>query len=122
MIKQNISPEELGEKTKNFIGKDGFFAIVTSIIIGFINSFYFVITNGTHPDTIRSGQFHISRDWEFSLGRFGIHFVDKLRYGFVNRFLIICIALILLSLTSVLIIKLFKIKNKIIIFLVTSFL
>ena len=116
-----ISPEELLKKVKEFIGKDGLVAILTTIIVGFINTFNFVITNGTHTDAISAGQFHISGDWEASLGRYGLIFLSSIKNGFVNRFLMICISLFFLSLASVFIVKTFKIKNKIIIFLISAF-
>lgn len=54
---------------------------------------------------------HISGKWELSLGRWGLQFVDMLRGGIINAPLILAIGIILLSITSVLLVRTLKLKK-----------
>lgn len=115
-----IEPEALFEKIKKKFDKNDLLILLTVFIVGFINNFYFIITEGIAPDALSPAHFNIAGNWEITLGRFGIKYVNILRYGFVNKLIIILISFILLSLSVMLIKRLFKIKNKILLILVTA--
>ena len=115
-----IEPEALFEKIKKKFDKNDLLILLTVFIVGFINNFYFIITEGIAPDALSPAHFNIAGNWEITLGRFGIKYVNILRYGFVNKLIIILISIILLSLSVMLIKRLFKIKNKILLILVTA--
>ena len=60
------------------------------------------------------GGIRISGKWEASLGRWGLHIVDKTRLGVINIYMIIVLSLFFLALTSVILCNMFKVQNKIV--------
>lgn len=109
----------LREISKKF-NKNDLFAVITVFILGMINNFCFITNEGVSPDALSMSYFNFAGNWEIMLGRFGIKFVDMMRFGLVNKFIIILICLLFLSLSTIIIIKTFKIKNKILIFLLST--
>ena len=59
-------------KKVNFQSKIAFFS---TIIIGLINYSYFISHHVKSPDAVFIGHYHISGEWELSLGRFGIKMI-----------------------------------------------
>lgn len=104
---------------KKIIGKNGIFAFLTTFITGIITHYYLYANNVLAPDAIATGNYKIAGSWEFSLGRWGISFFDKLRGGLVNEFLIIVICLIFLGISAIFICKIFNINKKIYIALIS---
>ena len=113
-------PNELLKKVLSKITKNDIFAIIIVFILGIINNFTFVITEGVAPDALSPADFQVAGNWEISLGRFGIKYVNMLRFGLVNKFLIICACLIFLAISVIIIMRIFKIKNKIVIFFISA--
>ena len=101
-------PNELFLKVKKNITKNDIFIILVVLVLGIINNFSFFITEGIAPDALSSADFNIAGNWEIKLGRFGIKYINLLRYGLVNKF----ISLIFLALAVVVISRIFEIKNK----------
>lgn len=115
-----IEPEALLKKIKTKFDKNDLLVFLTVFIFGFINNFYFIMTEGIAPDALSPAHFNIAGNWEITLGRFGIKYINILRYGFVNKLIIVLISLILLAISVILIKRLFKIKSKILLILVAS--
>lgn len=116
-------PENVLNKIKNNLyldNKSGLLAILMTLIIFFINNFNFIITKGLAPDALLNSGIHISNLWELSLGRFGLIIIDLIRFGIVDRFLIMVNCSILIALTSYFMMKTFKIKNKLAIIMIAS--
>ena len=105
-------PNELFLKVKKNITKNDIFIILVVLVLGIINNFSFFITEGIAPDALSSADFNIAGNWEIKLGRFGIKYINLLRYGLVNKFIIVFISLIFLALAVVVISRIFEIKNK----------
>lgn len=115
-----IEPNELLKKIFSKFTKEDIIAILTVLIVGLINNFNFFISEGFAPDNLSEGNFSISDNWEISLGRFGIVFVNLLRYGLVNKFIIVLISLFFLSISAMFISRIFNLKNKILVFLISA--
>ena len=93
--------------------------IISTFIAGLIAHFYFYTNEVISPDSLYIGNIHISNAWETSLGRWGIQFVDLLRGGLVCNVLITIICILLISATTIVLIKLFDIKNTVTIVLIS---
>ncbi len=119
MKKKVQEPTKVFNKIKDFFCNNKL-AFLTTMILGLVTHFYLYTHNVLSPDAVADGTFHISGEWEISLGRWLLPIVDSIRGGIVSEILIIFISLILLSISSVFLIKLFKIKNKILMFLVSA--
>lgn len=102
------------------ITRNDVLAIIVVFILGIVNNFNFITTEGIAPDALSTGDFNIAGNWEVSLGRFGIRLVNLMRFGLVNKFIIILICLLFLAGSVIFITRTFKIKNKIVVFLVAS--
>lgn len=109
-----ISPEKLVEKTKKHFDETDKHIFITTFIIGIITNFYFFISNGLSPDALSDTNTHVAGLWELQLGRFSLNFLDNVRFGFVNQLLIVLIALFFMSIGIMLIRRIFKIENKLI--------
>lgn len=64
------------------------------------------------PDALSSGGYIVAGNWELSLGRWGIQFLDTLRGGFVNEVVILFFSFLFLSFSSMLICTIFDLKKK----------
>lgn len=113
-------PSELFKNVFKRLNKNDLFAIIIVFILGLINNFTFITTEGIAPDALSPADFNVAGNWEISLGRFGIKFVNMLRFGLVNKLIIILICLIFLSISIIIIIRIFNIKSKILVFLISA--
>ncbi len=91
-------------------------AFLSTLICGLIIHFSMAANDFLIRDGIWNniGGIHISGKWEASLGRWGLHIVDKTRLGVINTYMIIVLSLFFLALTSVLLCNMFKVQNKIV--------
>lgn len=94
--------------------------IIISFIAGLITHFYFYTNEVISPDALYIGNIHVSGTWETSLGRWGIHFIDILRGGLVNSFLITIICICCLTLATIILINLLDIQNSVTIILLSA--
>lgn len=113
-------PIEYIRKLKKYIGKNEILAVITTIIVGMLTNFNFIITEALQPDALSIVNWNIASEWEISLGRYGIRYINLLRFGLVNKFLIVFISLCFLAISMIFIIKTFKIKNKLLIVLLSA--
>lgn len=111
--------DKLVKKIKSLFTFENKLILIVTFIAGLITHFYFYTNECISPDALIVGDIQTSSQWEISLGRWGIKAIDGLRMGIVNNFLITIISIILLSITVILIVKLLKIKNPIIIGIVS---
>lgn len=114
-----IQPEDILKKIKMKFEESDKFILLTTILLSIVNNFYFLIGDGVAPDAISGVYFNIASDWEISLGRFGIEYINMFRNGLVAKFLIILISTIMIALSVMLIKRIFKIKSKILMFIIT---
>ncbi len=91
-------------------------AFLSTLICGLIIHFSMAANDFLTKDGIWNsiGGMHTSGKWEASLGRWGLHIVDKTRLGVINIYMIIALSLFFLALTSVLLCNMFKVQNKIV--------
>ena len=106
-------PREVLKNIKKFVGENGNLAFLVVMIVGLITHCYLYTNNVIAPDALGIGTYYISGDWEQSLGRWGIQLFDFFRGGIVNEILIVVISLFFLALSAIMIIKLFNVKSKI---------
>ncbi len=114
------SPELLLEKIKRHFDKTDIHIIITTFIVGFITNFKFFISNGIAADAIDALPTHYSGAWEAGLGRFLIHFFDHVRFGLVDKILIVSASLLFIASAIILIRKSLKIKSKLLLILLTT--
>lgn len=95
---------------------------LSTVISGIITHFLIFTTESMAPDALSAGTLRIAGKWEVSLGRWGIAFLDSIRGGIVNKFLIIIVSLIFLGIASSIICKILNIKSNIGIILISALL
>lgn len=113
-------PEKILKKLYKKTTTGDWLAVIVVFIVGIINNFTFFITEGIAPDALSPADFNIAGNWEITLGRFGIKYINNIRFGLVNKFLIVLISLAFIAISIVILIRIFQIKNKIIIFLIST--
>ena len=107
------------EKIKSTITYENKLIIIISFIAGLITHFYFLTNEAIAPDSLGMNNYFKAGTWETSLGRWAIPIIDTLRGGLVSNVLITFFCILVLTITTILIVKLFKIKNKKIIILIS---
>ena len=113
-------PSELLKNIKNKFNANDKFIMLVVFILGIINNFTFFITKGISPDALAMTDFDIASGWEISLGRYGLPFANLLRFGLINKFLIVLICLLCFAFSVMILVRIFKINNKLIIFLISA--
>lgn len=91
---------------------------IAVLIVGIINNFYFIITEGLQTDAITHSYFQIAGIWEVQLGRPLIQILDHLRFGFVNQLLVVLLCLVFIAGAVMLIRRAFRVQNKFLLALV----
>jgi len=107
---------------KNFyknIKKEDLLIFFTVFLFGLINYFYFLGHTVLTPDGLTYGPIYKSGGWEFDLGRPFLLIVDRIRGGLVSSPIIIFFSLVFLSISVMLIRRIFSIKSKFSIFLIS---
>lgn len=105
------SPTELLKKVVAHFDKTDLAICVAVFVVGIINNFYFFVTDGLQADALSFAHFKVAGLWETQLGRPLIQVVDRLRFGFVNQFLIVLVCLGLITGAMMLIRRAFRVKN-----------
>lgn len=95
------------------------FPFIVTFFSGLITHCSILWLEAISPDALVTGNFKVAGAWELSLGRWGIHFIDQLRGGIVNEAIILLFSMILLGLTTLIICKIFNIKNKFLIVIIS---
>ena len=96
--------------------------LITTLILGLINFFYLLSHNVLSNDALANGNIYLSKGWEIDLGRPLLLVIDRLRGGLVVPPIIITISLIIIAICAILLVRIFEIKNKYAIVLLTSIL
>lgn len=86
-------------------------AFVSTIIMGLINYSYFITHHVKSPDAVFIGHYHISSEWELSLGRFGLKIVDLLRGGIVNENLLIINSILIIAIAAGFLVSILEIHD-----------
>ena len=101
------------------INKNDLLVIITIFLFGLVNYIYILGHTVLSPDGLTYGPIYISGGWEFDLGRPLLHVIDRIRGGLVSPSIILFSSLIMLSISAILLKNIFKIKNKINIFILS---
>ena len=100
---QNIKNIFTKERKKFFL-----ITILTSMIVHF--QLYALMITG--PDTLINSMYHQADIWEAMLLRFGLDFVQAIKGNIVSPVLATLLSSVFLGITVILVIDIFKIKNK----------
>lgn len=111
--------EKWWSKFSKNIKKEDILILLTVFIVGLVNYFYFMSNVALTHDGITYGPLHIAGGWDFDLGRPLLLIFDRLRGGLVSPVIIVFFALIYLSISVMLLRRIFPIKKKISIFLLS---
>ncbi len=107
------------KKIKNYITSERKFAFCTTFITALLVHFTCYSQLLSISDTFANGSYYLPREWEISIGRWGIYFLNILRFGIVSDFFICLMSFFFLSLTSILINDLLKMKSKLLIIIIS---
>ena len=116
-----LEPESILEKFKKIFDKSDLFILILTFCLGLVNNFYFIIGDGVAPDAVSPAFFNIAGNWEISLGRFAIKYVNLFRYGLVSKLIIILISLFLIAFSVMILKRIFNIKSNLLLTLLTCF-
>ena len=100
------------EKLLKFKDKDKRNIFFTTIFTSMIVHFQLYALMITGPDSLINSMYHQADIWETMLLRFGLDFMQAIKGNIVSPILVTLISSILLGITVILVIDIFKIKNK----------
>lgn len=106
------SLDEIGKKLKEFCTSNVKLAFWATIIILLIVHFQLYSQEIMNTDGLWNSIYDIAGNWEVSLGRWGIYFVNLLRGSFVSPIVTSIISIVIIAITCVMIVKLLKINKK----------
>lgn len=101
------------EKLKELFNEKKMRYILTFTIIGILLHLELFVRQSSNPDTFSLGLYYIPGSWEVSLGRWFIVIVSMMRFGLSSAVFNSTISIILMVITSIFIIDLLEIKNKV---------
>lgn len=107
-----LSPEEIIKKIGAKISKDNRFIFLYTIIAGFIANIIVITNNILFTDAIVFTEVYISAEWDITLGRWLLRYINLVKYGVVSSVVSTIFALVFIAISVLLICDLFKIKNK----------
>lgn len=106
-----INVEKIYQKYKRKWRKEDLYVFLTVFFVGFINFFYLLTHHVLSPDGLAYGPIYKSNGWEVDLGRPLLLVVDRLRGGLVSPPIILFVSLIFISLSVVLLTRIFTMKK-----------
>lgn len=113
-------PSSLCETIFKKVNLQSKIAFFSTIIIGLINYSYFISHHVKSPDAVFIGHYHISGEWELSLGRFGIKMIDLLRGGIVNENLLIFSSILLIAIAAGFLVSTLDIHDNLLVVLIAA--
>ena len=119
---KNIKDFDLEKWWQSFskkIEKEDLIILFTIFLFGLINYFYFLGHIVLTPDGLTYGPIYKSGGWEFDLGRPLLLIIDRLRGGLVSSPIILFFSFIYLSISTMILRRIYPIKSKFTIFLVS---
>ena len=111
--------EKWWKKFSKNIEKEDFIILITVFLFGLINYFYFLSHTVLTPDGLTYGPIYISGGWEVDLGRPLLIIMDRLRGGLVSSPIILFFSLIYLSISAMLLRRIYPLKSKFTVFLIS---
>ena len=120
-ILKKIKEFDLEKWWKTFsknIEKEDLIILFTVFFFGLINFFYFMGHTVLTPDGLTYGPIYKSGGWEIDLGRPLLLVIDRLRGGLVSSPIILFFSFLYLSISTMLIRRIYPIKSKFTIFLI----
>ena len=119
-MKQIPYPNELLEKFFIWFNKEKRKIFITTFILGFIANILVITNDIITTDAVTLGEVYIANSWDLSLGRWLLKFTEMTRFGLASSVVTGILSITLISFTTILLIDLFKIKNKISKYLISS--
>lgn len=107
------------DRLRKKFDKNDRFILITVLISSIINYLYLLTHQCLSHDGLFNGPIYKSGEWELALGRPLLILIDKLRGGLVASSIIFVLGLICISLTLMLIKRIFKIDKKALLFLLS---
>lgn len=107
------SPNEVLEKFFKWFNKEKKTIFIISFIIGLLVNLLVITNDIISTDSILMGEAYIGGDWDLSIGRWMLKFLGYARFALCSSVVNGILSVIITSFTGVLLIDLFKIKNKI---------
>lgn len=101
------------ERIKCYITKERKNVFLITFLTALIANFSYYSQLIAITDSFQYGSQYLPGKWEISLGRWGIYFFNKLRFGIVSPFFIGLISFAILGLISILINDILKVKSKV---------
>jgi len=106
-------PNEVLNRFLKWFTKEKKLIFLTTFIIGLIANIIVITNDIVSTDSIVLGEVYLGGSWDLSLGRWLLKFIGYLRFALSSSLVSGVLSLIVLSLTNILLLDLFKIKNKI---------
>ena len=100
------------QNVKNIFTKERKYIFLITILTSMIVHFQLYALMITGPDTLINSMYHQADIWEAMLLRFGLDFVQAIKGNIVSPVLATLLSSIFLGITVILVIDIFKIKNK----------
>lgn len=110
---ENTNPQHLLNTFLKWFDKEKRTLFLLCFIFGFIINILLITNDILFTDAIVFTDVHISDQWELSLGRWLLHYLDYFRFGLASSVIDTILSLIYIGLSSILLIDLFDIKTKI---------
>ncbi len=107
-----LSPTEYFEKIKKFFDKKDLVIVITAAVAVLVSNINFLLSDSIAHDGLTPGYTYFSGEWELSLGRFLLPIMDNVRFGIVNKAIILFISALFLILGLVFLRRVLKIENK----------
>jgi hypothetical protein len=104
-------PEKLISNWMSKINKNEWVIFCISILSGIMIHFQLLATQVTNPDVVWTAPIINGHAWEIALGRWGIPIIDKWRQNMVLPLLTSVVVIIILSIITLLFLRLFRIKG-----------
>ncbi len=107
-----IQFNDLFNKLEKWFDKDKRRLALFVIIFGFMVNILVITANIVFADSIVFTDHYVANVWDLSLGRWALHYFEGLRFGLSSSVVSTILSLIYLSVIIVMLIDLFKVKNK----------
>ena len=108
-----MNVEKVFQFLKKKMRKEDLYIFGTVFLVGLINFFYLLTHHVLSPDGLAYGPIYKSNGWEVDLGRPLLLVIDRLRGGLVNPPVILFTSFIIISLSVLLVTRIFSIKKPI---------
>lgn len=114
-------PDEVDESIKGWFDENKKISLLVALIAGFLTHLIILSNTLLSQDGLwNSLDYSVPGEWEFALGRWGIYYAGKIVNYLAIPAITSVVSIMLLVVATILVIDLFKLKNKITIFIVST--